>query len=349
MAIVVQCFQCSTVLELDDGFRGGVARCSNCGALLRVPKEAGAAEDAGRPHNPAMPQPRPRSGSDPGISSGGLKAAGAQRRPSDYSASSGAFSRSPRPRIPPVPQPGSRPGQVHTGSETIPGSTGYPPLKSNKLLYILGIFFIGVIFSIAIIVIVHELSPKVLIPSPQNTQARGTPVPNINGPQFLGIPLAGSHIIFAIDGSSANADTYSLVVQNIEYAVKHGKSPQHFRVLIWNTGNGLLVPNHSWIRRSTSADQWAPVVNYLPVGDSDPFKAIFHSINVGGTDQVVLVTARKDLNDELVNQVNDQQTQVHIDAISINTPSTVLAQIAYQHNGAYVQVSTTDLQNALSN
>ncbi|NNM87236.1 MAG: hypothetical protein HKL95_01820, partial [Phycisphaerae bacterium] len=41
MAIIVQCHKCSKVLELDDGFRGGVCRCSSCGTLLQVPIEAG--------------------------------------------------------------------------------------------------------------------------------------------------------------------------------------------------------------------------------------------------------------------------------------------------------------------
>jgi hypothetical protein len=75
MAVVVQCFHCAHVLELDDGFRGGVCRCSQCGALLQVPKGDAPAPRAARA---AAPVPRPvgkrsgASGTDIGISSGRL-------------------------------------------------------------------------------------------------------------------------------------------------------------------------------------------------------------------------------------------------------------------------------------
>jgi hypothetical protein len=56
MSVVVQCFHCSAILELDDGFRGGVCRCSSCGSLLQVPR----GEDGiptGKKVRPAMPPP----------------------------------------------------------------------------------------------------------------------------------------------------------------------------------------------------------------------------------------------------------------------------------------------------
>jgi hypothetical protein len=56
MPVVVQCFHCNAILELDDGFRGGVCRCSSCGSLLQVPRgEEGA--PAGRKARPATPPP----------------------------------------------------------------------------------------------------------------------------------------------------------------------------------------------------------------------------------------------------------------------------------------------------
>jgi hypothetical protein len=66
MAVVVQCFHCNAVLELDDAFRGGVCRCSSCGSLLQVPK--GEQESpAGRKVRPANPGVAPRkSGGRPG-------------------------------------------------------------------------------------------------------------------------------------------------------------------------------------------------------------------------------------------------------------------------------------------
>jgi len=55
MAVVVQCFHCKAILELDDGFRGGVCRCSTCGSLLQVPR--GDADAPARLQRPSAPPP----------------------------------------------------------------------------------------------------------------------------------------------------------------------------------------------------------------------------------------------------------------------------------------------------
>src|ERR1041384_1880667 len=65
MAVVVQCFHCNAVLELDEGFRGGVCRCSGCGSLLQVPKAD--REVGSRRKRPAAPS----SASSPGAVEGG--------------------------------------------------------------------------------------------------------------------------------------------------------------------------------------------------------------------------------------------------------------------------------------
>lgn len=75
MPVVVQCFHCNAVLELDDGFRGGVCRCSTCGSLLQVPKgEADAPPKAKRvrPAVPPGPATPPSKVEDTGLSSGAL-------------------------------------------------------------------------------------------------------------------------------------------------------------------------------------------------------------------------------------------------------------------------------------
>ncbi|HTV48119.1 MAG TPA: hypothetical protein VMG59_06710 [Phycisphaerae bacterium] len=349
MAIVVQCFQCSSVLELDDGFRGGVARCSNCGTLLKVPKDVGAAGAPGGPRNPAMPQPRPRSASDPGISSGGFRSGSAHSRTGDTPVSSGAFSRSPRPRAPAIPQPGVSSGRGGAQMGAAGGDQNGSSLKSKQPLLLLFVFIVGAIFCVAVLVIVHELSPK----STQIIAPRLPVTPNnnvvSNVPKFLGIPMVGTHVLFAIDGSAANSDTFTLVAENIEYAVKHGISSQHYRALIWNNDNGVSVPNRGWARRSSNSTVWKPLTDYVPAGESDPLQMILRCTKINPVDQVIVITAREDLTDQLIKQVDDLQIHVRIDAISVNTPSTVLAQIADEHNGVYQQVSTIDLQNALGN
>lgn len=62
MSLLVQCYQCGKVLELDDGFRGGVCRCSQCGSLLRVPVADTHQVQKSRPAEPAASKAKPITG-----------------------------------------------------------------------------------------------------------------------------------------------------------------------------------------------------------------------------------------------------------------------------------------------
>ena len=49
----LDCPSCGETLELDAGFAGGVCRCSNCGTLMTVPRDAGRAEQLSAPEPPS--------------------------------------------------------------------------------------------------------------------------------------------------------------------------------------------------------------------------------------------------------------------------------------------------------
>jgi regulation of enolase protein 1 (concanavalin A-like superfamily) len=301
MAIVVQCFQCSTILELDDGFRGGVARCSNCGALLRVPKEVGAAGESVRPHSPAgMPQPRPRPASDPGVSSGGLRDSG--RRHGDPTTSSGAFTHSPRPQSPSVPQ---RQAHVPIGSgissRSIRTQQDVQPKQSNFLSgpMILGIFLGAVIITVVIIAVWQLLSskspqtsnepgiyqhygngmtpvgPQAVIPQPVIPQPPQNNIPQVNpqistalpngwSAQDIGSPTAPSTISYSSD---ANVWTISGIGRDV-----YGKIDQFSYVSQNCSGNGQIVAQvtsvsdtYDWAKAGVmfraSTDRSAPYVD----------------------------------------------------------------------------------------
>lgn len=124
--VVVQCYHCSKILELDEGFRGGVCRCSQCGSLLQVPKaaaaEAGArsrpaapgasSAEVGRPANPneaaaTRVETDPRSGLGSGLSGG---------------VGSGIGNRPQRPDRPAAPGMGSGESGMFPQSPAIPSS-----------------------------------------------------------------------------------------------------------------------------------------------------------------------------------------------------------------------------------
>lgn len=51
------CPQCGKRLDVDAGFRGAVARCEHCGALISVPTKSESASPRARPSAPGAPSP----------------------------------------------------------------------------------------------------------------------------------------------------------------------------------------------------------------------------------------------------------------------------------------------------
>jgi hypothetical protein len=111
MAVVVQCFHCNAVLELDDGFRGGVCRCGTCGSLLQVPR--GEQEAPARRTRPAAPPPAPPAA--PGSAAGAPRSANPPSSATDPGISRGPFTPAARR---PDPNPGSGvPAAVQNATE----------------------------------------------------------------------------------------------------------------------------------------------------------------------------------------------------------------------------------------
>lgn len=84
----LECPSCGEHLELDAGFAGGVCRCSNCGTLMTVPRDAGRAEQLAAPESGAeisdasmsatdlVDTPRPRTRQRAGSKKRGKKGKG---------------------------------------------------------------------------------------------------------------------------------------------------------------------------------------------------------------------------------------------------------------------------------
>lgn len=149
MAVIVQCFHCNAILELDDGFRGGVCRCSTCGSLLQVPQgESDGVMPRKRKVRPPKPMPHaPASASksvhvaDAGQSSGQL-----DPRRADIGVSSGLGHIHPTRPI------------MHAGSKHTPKGIGAPgamELKNNRRLFWVGMVLAVLIMALAVFLCVY--------------------------------------------------------------------------------------------------------------------------------------------------------------------------------------------------
>jgi hypothetical protein len=171
MPVVVQCFHCNAILELDDGFRGGVCRCSSCGSLLQVPRgEEGA--PAGRKVRPVTPPPpvstipvqsATSSKLDVGLSRGQFEPASSpQMRGQDIGVSSGlgrvhqtrpitgGVSRKRRPKA------AGADGPAGTGRTASPAKDA-PPAPRNRALLWLGVLLAFLIAGVLISMVVYYM------------------------------------------------------------------------------------------------------------------------------------------------------------------------------------------------
>ncbi len=421
MAIVVQCHQCSKILHLDEGFRGGVCRCGGCGTLLRVPKDAGTGKAGSRPDqpgtSPSAPE-RPESPlHDPGLSRGMLTTP--PGRPTDPPTSSGAFGSSGmrgNPGAPgqpggnptasteadaitglaalssmkndrsdsgksgsgrPIPQPGVKAGRSSeaTGGNTARKATTVrrdapgQPIKSKRGKYIPPIkealvveppvggnarlkwIFISaaIIFALAVVtvlvVVLHHGAAAG--PPGHSTGAKGrTPTAVApTGPRFLNIPLVGKKIVFSLDGSSANTNSFNLVAEQVKTAVAGLAADQNFKIVIWRGNKLRVLPRRGWADAATAAPFIHFMMNFTPYGSSDSALCMPGSLRLGG-DQIIFVTAKVIFPEHIGGLVGAARTHdQRIDVVSVDGERKQLAKIAEASDGVFRMVSDTELQN----
>ena len=154
MAVKVQCSKCNATLELDEGFRGGVCRCT-CGALLQVPRSTTEGAAKVRPTAPISVQPRPTPST--ATSATADDAPLSDPRSSALSNISGSGLPRPAPvaHIPKKKKPA--PPRTESAQQTLPASPPLPrhltQIHRNTLLFRIAIG-LGILIVIVVILLV---------------------------------------------------------------------------------------------------------------------------------------------------------------------------------------------------
>ena len=362
MSITVQCHECSRVLELDDGFRGGVCRCSFCGALLQVPKEAAASEKAGRPAAPAGAgvSARPSApNTDTGLSRN-RPSSGGIRRPVDP-IGSGAFAGSPVRPASPMSGMAASPVSSRLAEEDEstpsayidrPGRRTTKSAKSNLYIFYaliaLGVLFVATIVIIAVVVLHGGNSNSNSAAAPENLVAHSAGGgAAVQGPAFLAIPLGGSHIVFSLDSSSANTDSFSYVAEAVAHAVKSLRVSQHFRIALWTESGLQTIPGHGWLTKADAAAGLQKLMNVNVYGSSSATKCMTDSLALGG-DQIIFVTAKALLPSHLAAKVLQARTHAEqLDAVTVDGAKSQLRKLAKAAGGTFKSLSNSDIRHLL--
>src|SRR5580698_6523342 len=212
--IRIACTNCKTVLSIDDAFAGGVCRCQHCGTIQTVPAKARGAAAASATTvtagSKALFQHNPKSD---GASSGtGLdELAG-------IVASSGLSGSGLRSRrlTTPASGPGSR--------------------RNRAVIFITVAAVIAALLGvIAWLSMRHGASNS---STAGNTPSSLTATPPLaTGPNFCGVSITGSSVIYLLDRGSGNREIFAAMTDATLKSIASLGPDRKFQILFWSNGS----------------------------------------------------------------------------------------------------------------
>ena len=213
--ISITCTNCDSVLTIDDAFAGGVCRCQFCGTIQTVPSKK---EQAALQAKPAkslyqkenVPPRAEASGTGlenlgGGISGSGL-AAPTLEQDNDPAATA------PVPSAPLI-QPTS-------------------PPQGARLSVVLITAAVVVVTGIAVAILLSRVTDH-------GTGSQGTPGSVVmTGPNFCGIPVTGSSVIYVVDRGNSINEFFDSVKAATYKSLKQLGPDRKFQVILWDNDAG---------------------------------------------------------------------------------------------------------------
>lgn len=384
VALLVQCHQCGQVLELDDGFRGGVCRCRQCGALLRVPMTDTHQVQKSRPAEPAALKPKSESvAADPsqhrdnpasGFSTGRPEtpeiSSSRQLRPESPGTitSSGAM----RPVRPESPLAENAPHGSHRSLDTESSGSSAGPRASSPLgqaahgtpaashshdaadhparkwanlpVGVYAALTAGVLLVVVLIVVlaIGFLAGRT---SPtgggrMNTTTSG----NAGQAEFLGIPIRGKSVVFSLDGSSANAESFNLLATLLKQTVQMLPASTHVKIAVWEPTGLQVYPAHGWLTPATAKTAFNKLLTYAAYGSTSIRKMMIRTLKLG-MEQNIFTTQKIIIPSQLATSIGAAvKPKQQVDILSINGEERILKKIAKSTGGQFRFISLSSLQ-----
>ena len=223
--------------------------------------------------------------------------------------------------------------------------------RSNPLLLWIfigaGLIFVATVVWILVMVFGHGGSGRSSANSGNTSDSGSGGASTVvhSGPRFLQVPLVGRKIVFSLDGSSANTNSFNLVAYEVKTATSTLSPGQKFKIAIWRGKHLKLLPTSGWVTNKTGKATIHSLMNFVAYGSSDAAICMPGSLQLGG-DQIIFVTAKIMLPDHIAKIVAAARTHAQrIDTISVDGERKELAKIAMSSDGVFRKVSNTQLQD----
>ncbi len=320
--IRIACTNCKTVLSIDDAFAGGVCRCQHCGTIQTVPAKArdSAAVAAG---SKALFQHNPKS--DGAASGTGLdELAG-------IVASSGLAGSGLRSRRLTTPASG--------------------PTSRRNLAPIL-ITVAGVIV-VLLGVIAWLMLHRAPVSSASDNAQSSVVVPTAvaTGPNFCGVQLSGSSVVYLLDRGSGNREIFAAMIDAALKSVASLGSDRKFQILFWSNGSddaGYPQSSTTYATRENIEAAKLATRDVSAFGASD-IKSAFQKAIANSPELIVIGTAKGPLLDDAwTNDLLSMRgsSPVKIDTLSLGSAgsSEALKALAGKTGGQYKEVGDAELR-----
>ena len=227
--IRIYCVNCKTLLEIDDGFAGGVCRCIHCGKMQSVPKASRATVRA------AVPEAGSR----------GLKSSERQAESSTRILSPSSIT-------------GSGLGSDNIGSAGLTGRIAAPAVKSNSRMILVGVATVIVLLSGLILWVEFGGNGDKAVQSNEDTTAANGVVndpqrnprvvkpveppldviPGFAPPSFAGVSLTEPSVVYMIDRSGLPDDAVAIVKRAVLKSIDSLHTDQQFQIIVWKSDSG---------------------------------------------------------------------------------------------------------------
>ena len=352
------CTNCQTTLTIDDAFAGGVCRCQHCGTIQTVPsKQNGAVEGTDSSAGRSLYRTHSR---EPQTTLSGEPSNATLEQLADVVASSGLGGSG----LAGSGLSSLRNRNKSVDSETRTGAVAAPKNRT-PLLVALGAV-LAVVIAVGVWLAMRPspnpnqagspeapaATPGAISPPSEVPVADGSPAAPFAGPQFCGVRLTGSSIVFLLDRGDSASEIFDSLKQATFASIATLSNERKFQVICWDnhTGDVSYPPTEPTF---ATADNLAACTKAMEdvtaFHQSDVIAPLKKAVGEA-PEEIVMVTAKGfDLDESFASSVEAilKDTKIKVDTISLRgNECPALKTIAHESGGSYAVVSDSGLRAA---
>jgi hypothetical protein len=338
------CTNCKTILEMDDGFAGGVCRCQHCGTIQTVPSHLKRKSQQAAAVSKTLYQNQSRA--DLAGSTGTGLDELADVVASSGLAGSGLSS-----------QPLTRPPQLDLAEPALKAQA-----KKTMVLMLSAAGIIVVLLGVVVALLMRQPQTETTasaattgsiagsLPAASPARDAAAPAPSSTA-RFCGIKLQGNSIAYLLDRGDSTREAFGALKEAALQSLPTLGSDRRFQIVFWNNGSDSAYPSGlpAYATRENIASARRALEDLYAFGQTDVTSAVRKAL-AGNASDVVIATAKgwqldEDFADKVLALRGDRPMRVHTIAIGGSAGNDALRRLAARAGGEYRELTLGELSN----